>query len=156
MRSPYSPIRPEFSVSQKWRFGVRVGRGPFQARVPMRLQPWPWTTKSLQHPDRKRRLRKLQRGAVISSRDLHEEECVPTSLVVQWLRLCASTAGGEGLIPGQGSSSCCVVRSKANKEKCASDNSGLMDPSLGVRRANGLRFSYAKHGDCPSVCSEKT
>ena len=26
-----------------------------------------------------------------------------TSLVVQWLRLCASTAGGAGLIPGQGS-----------------------------------------------------
>ena len=25
-----------------------------------------------------------------------------TSLVVQWLRLCTSTAGGEGLIPGQG------------------------------------------------------
>ena len=24
-----------------------------------------------------------------------------TSLVVQWLRLCASTAGGTGLIPGQ-------------------------------------------------------
>ena len=25
-----------------------------------------------------------------------------TSLVVQWLRLCASTAGGTGSIPGQG------------------------------------------------------
>ena len=25
-----------------------------------------------------------------------------TSLAVQWLRLCASTAGGMGLIPGQG------------------------------------------------------
>ena len=25
-----------------------------------------------------------------------------TSLVVQWLRLCASTVGGESLIPGQG------------------------------------------------------
>ena len=25
-----------------------------------------------------------------------------TSLAVQWLRLCASTAGGEGLIPGRG------------------------------------------------------
>ena len=25
-----------------------------------------------------------------------------TSLVVQWLRLCASHAGGMGLIPGQG------------------------------------------------------
>ena len=25
-----------------------------------------------------------------------------TSLAIQWLRLCASTAGGTGLIPGQG------------------------------------------------------
>ena len=25
-----------------------------------------------------------------------------TSLVVQWLRCCTSTAGGKGLIPGQG------------------------------------------------------
>ena len=25
-----------------------------------------------------------------------------TSLVAQWLRLCASTAGGAGLVPGQG------------------------------------------------------
>ena len=27
---------------------------------------------------------------------------VGTSLVVQWLRLCADNAGGVGLIPGQG------------------------------------------------------
>ena len=27
---------------------------------------------------------------------------VSTSLVVQWLKLCASNAGGTGLIPGQG------------------------------------------------------
>ena len=28
--------------------------------------------------------------------------CRGTSLVIQWLRLCASTAGGAGSIPGQG------------------------------------------------------
>ena len=28
--------------------------------------------------------------------------CLGTSLVVQWLRLCASNAGGVGLIPGWG------------------------------------------------------
>ena len=28
------------------------------------------------------------------------------SLVVQWLRLCAPSAGGPGLIPGQGARSC--------------------------------------------------
>ena len=31
------------------------------------------------------------------------EGLVETSLAVQWLRLCASTAGGAGSIPGQGS-----------------------------------------------------
>ena len=29
-----------------------------------------------------------------------------TSLVVQWLRLCAPNAGGPGLIPGQGTKYC--------------------------------------------------
>ena len=31
-----------------------------------------------------------------------KEECLRTSLVVQWLRLCTSTAGGTGSIPGLG------------------------------------------------------
>ena len=31
-----------------------------------------------------------------------KKETLSTSLVVQWLRLCTSTAGGTGLIPGQG------------------------------------------------------
>ena len=35
-----------------------------------------------------------------------------TSLVVQWLRLCPSTAGHVGSMPGRGSSTCCVVWSK--------------------------------------------
>ena len=38
-----------------------------------------------------------------------------TSLVVQWLRRCAYTAGGTGLIPGRGSSACCVVQPKKEK-----------------------------------------
>ena len=32
-----------------------------------------------------------------------------TSLAVQWLRICASTAGHTGSIPGQGSSTCHVM-----------------------------------------------
>ena len=35
-----------------------------------------------------------------------------TSLVVQWLILCASTAGSMALIPSQGSSACCMVWAK--------------------------------------------
>ena len=33
-------------------------------------------------------------------------EWTGTSLVVQWLRLCALNAGGPGSIPGQGTRSC--------------------------------------------------
>ena len=33
---------------------------------------------------------------------LHKIWVLGTSLAVQWLRLCASTTGGTGLIPGQG------------------------------------------------------
>ena len=36
-----------------------------------------------------------------------------TSLVVWWLRLSASTAGGTGFFPSQGSPACCVVRPKS-------------------------------------------
>ena len=39
-----------------------------------------------------------------------------TSLVVQWLRLHASTAGGTGSIPGWGSSTCCTVQPKRKKK----------------------------------------
>ena len=38
-----------------------------------------------------------------------------TSLVVQWLRFCASTARAVGLIPGGGSSACCPVKPKKKK-----------------------------------------
>ena len=38
-----------------------------------------------------------------------------TSLVVQWLRLLASTGGGTGSLPGQGSSACFVVQPERKK-----------------------------------------
>ena len=40
---------------------------------------------------------------------------IGTSLVVQWLRLCASTAGGMGSIPGKGSSTCHSHKRKKKK-----------------------------------------
>ena len=39
---------------------------------------------------------------VFSLPSLLESPFIGTSLEVQWLRLCASTAGGMGSIPGQG------------------------------------------------------
>ena len=36
------------------------------------------------------------------------------SLLVQWLRLCASKAGGTGLIPGQGTNMPCDTAKKKN------------------------------------------
>ena len=40
-----------------------------------------------------------------------------TSLVVQWLKLCTSTAGGTGSIPGWGSSACLAVQPKQQQQK---------------------------------------
>ena len=45
-----------------------------------------------------------------------------TSLVVQWLRICTSTAGGIGSIPGQGTKilhamQCSEKKKKINKTK---------------------------------------
>ena len=40
-----------------------------------------------------------------------------TSLAKQWLRLCMSTAGGTGSIPGQGTSMPCGVAQKLKKKK---------------------------------------
>ena len=44
-----------------------------------------------------------------------KDHILGTSLVVQWLRLCTSTAGGTGSIPGWGSSSCFEVQPKKKK-----------------------------------------
>ena len=38
-------------------------------------------------------------------------------MVVQWLRLCAFTAGGVGLIPGQGNKISYATQPKKKKEK---------------------------------------
>ena len=46
-----------------------------------------------------------------------------TSLVAQWLRLCTSTAGGTGSIPGQGSSTRHVVWQKKKKKNLLKPNS---------------------------------
>ena len=37
---------------------------------------------------------------------MFENKILGTSLLVQWLRLCASKAGGQGTIPGRGTGSC--------------------------------------------------
>ena len=44
-----------------------------------------------------------------------------TSLVVQWLTLCASTAGGTGSIPDQGRSACRTVWPKKTPGKQKSE-----------------------------------
>ena len=52
----------------------------------------------------------------------------PTSLKVQWLGLCASTAGGTGLIPGGGSKIlCAVVQPKNRRKQITSPLSGLKE-----------------------------
>ena len=43
--------------------------------------------------------------------------CIGTSLAFQWLRLCASTAGGAGSIPGQGTKILHAVQSNTKKKK---------------------------------------
>ena len=58
---------------------------------------------------------------------------------VQWLRLCASTAGGEGSIPGLGPRSCkphCVIKNnkqknrEKEKEKKKENKRGVGHPCL--------------------------
>ena len=44
-----------------------------------------------------------QQGRKDTEKHIQKKKVViGTSLVIQWLRLCASTAGGVGSIPGQG------------------------------------------------------
>ena len=46
-----------------------------------------------------------------------QNDCQGTSQVVQWLRLCASNAGGMGLIPGQGTKILHVTLCSQKKKK---------------------------------------
>ena len=48
--------------------------------------------------------------SLVASKQFSKTTESRTSLVVQWWRLCASKAGGTGLIPGWGSSACLVVK----------------------------------------------
>ena len=58
-----------------------------------------------------------------------------TSLVVQWLILCASTAGGMALIPGQGSSACCMVWRKKKVNEFTSFSAPSQNIPNGSRNA---------------------
>ena len=49
------------------------------------------------------------------------------SLLVQWLRLLASTAGGMGLIPGQGTKIPHTVGSKKEKKKWGPGSQGALN-----------------------------
>ena len=47
--------------------------------------------------------------------DLRIRKVIGTSLVIQWLRLWASNAGGLGLIPGQGTRSHAATKTWSNE-----------------------------------------
>ena len=64
------------------------------------------------------------------------------SLVVQWLRLCTSTVGEVGLIPGWGSSVCCEVQPKRKKKKTRELGQWLWKGAEG-RRASLSKFEGA-------------
>ena len=55
-----------------------------------------------------------------------------TSLVVQWLRLCASTAGGVGLIPGGEDPTCCAPWPKKEKKTGGCFSFHLVPPVSGL------------------------
>ena len=57
--------------------------------------------------------------------------------MIQWIRLCASAAGGRGLTPGQGSSTCCIVWQK-EKNLCSEKPliAFASAPIMALRRAN--------------------
>ena len=62
---------------------------------------------------------KEKNGVVISIRSRRLDVVFPSgsSLVLSWLRLCTSTAGGTGSIPGLGTKIPWVVRSDKKKKK---------------------------------------
>ena len=82
-----------------------------------------------------------------------------TSLVVQWLRLCASTAGGTGSIPGQGTKNpeCHLAASqkkifffqKWKKEKEPNLNFGLKQN----KQSNPTNYMFTKRVTILSISS---
>ena len=57
-------------------------------------------------------------GLTYTAEPGHQKYNMGTSLVIQWLRLCAPDAGGLGLIPGQGTRSHIPqLRPSTNKNK---------------------------------------
>ena len=61
----------------------------------------------------------MQKGGKACPRELKKKKKIGqgTSLAVQWLRLCTSTAGGTGSIPGQGTKIPHAPRPKKKKKK---------------------------------------
>ena len=55
--------------------------------------------------------------SMASQKGWKRKACCGTSLAVQWLRLCTSTAGGAGSIPGRGSPACCSAAKKEERRK---------------------------------------
>ena len=67
---------------------------------------------------------------------------IGTSLAVQWLRLCTSTAGGTGSIPGQGTKIPHAMQCNQKKEKVAMINMlrTLMEKSIQHARKKWIMF----------------
>ena len=60
--------------------------------------------------------------------------------MAQWLRLHGSTAGGTGLIPGQGSSTWCGKKKKVHQSSARIINSHL-SPISGEDNGNPFQYS---------------
>ena len=62
----------------------------------------------------------MQRQVIQMLYDPYKNQLVGTSLVVQWLRLCAPNAGGMGLVPGWGTKILHATQlgQKKKKAKC--------------------------------------
>ena len=67
---------------------------------------------------------------------------IGTSLAVQWLRLCTSTAGGTDSIPGQGNKIPHAMQCNQKKEKVAMINMlrTLMEKSIQHARKKWIMF----------------
>ena len=69
-----------------------------------------------------------------------KNNCLGTSLAAQWLRLCASTAAGTGLIPGQGTQILQAARQKKKKLPVVCVLYIIINNILPYRNGVGLRF----------------